>query len=122
MYCRKCGKQIGDEDAFCEHCGASRRQEMTQPNPAARPETPAGRDSTDRQVAIRNPYAGKNIQIVGGLLIAVGLLAMGYSCIGSSGSNGSGATPWGLVIGGVVAIIGVVLSGIGKFQHWYHAE
>lgn len=68
MYCRKCGKQIGDEDAFCEHCGASRRQEMTQPNPAARPETPAGRDSTDRQVAIRNPYAGKNIQIVGGLL------------------------------------------------------
>jgi hypothetical protein len=122
MYCRKCGNQIGDEDAFCERCGAPRRQEMTQPNPAARPETPSGRGSTDRQVAILNPYAGKSIQIVGGLLIAVGLLAMGYSCIGYSASNEPGATLWGLVIGGVVAITGIVLSAIGKFQHWYHAE
>lgn len=25
MYCSRCGKQVGEEDAFCKHCGASQK-------------------------------------------------------------------------------------------------
>ena len=29
MYCRKCGKQIGDEDKFCKECGSPTNGELS---------------------------------------------------------------------------------------------
>jgi len=30
MYCTHCGKQVGEEDAFCKYCGASQQLGITQ--------------------------------------------------------------------------------------------
>jgi uncharacterized membrane protein YvbJ len=119
MFCRKCGNQIEDEDAFCEYCGAPRKEQVKEPNTAARLEASTGPTSTGKQVLIRNPYAGKNLQIVGGFVIALSAVLMLFSCPGSNETEWSEG--W-LIIGLVALFVGVLLSAIGKFQHWYHAE
>lgn len=111
MFCPKCGKAVDERDQFCRFCGNSTAPgSPVQANPA--PPATAG------QVTVRNPYVGKNTQIVGGLIFVVGLFWMIGSCAAGSSDDSGGS----LGMSALVTITGLVVYIIGRFQHWYHAE
>lgn len=63
-----------------------------------------------QEVRIQNLYAGKTLQIVGVVLVILGVLVM-------VGADGSAATA-----GLVVTVVGFAVFIVGRFKHWYHAE
>lgn len=100
MFCPKCGKETVDSaDAFCRHCGNS----INGSAPLAQA----------KDVTVRNPYAGKNLQITGLTVFALCTLA-GCSVIHDSAETGS------LLLLGFV--VGLVMYLMGRYDHWYHAE
>lgn len=108
MFCSQCGSQISPGARFCAGCG----------RPLA-----SGTPNLARPTTIANPYRGKKLQIIGALVAVLGLLLIVASCPGAmAGGEVSGGASAGLLLGGVVLLAGLVLSAVGKFHHWYHAE
>jgi uncharacterized membrane protein YvbJ len=91
MYCSNCGKQVGEAGSFCRECGAHQKPGLVQAVVVPQ----AGSQS---QQTIRNPYAGKNKQIVGGLILVVGILVT----IGSCASLQEGDSGWAMLIGALI--------------------
>jgi len=71
----------------------------------------------EQQVSLRNAYAGKRNQIIGGVLVVAGILIW---IAGESTKNIAQAIS--LTAGGLAFLAGVVFIAVGRFQHWYHAE
>jgi len=69
----------------------------------------------DVTVTIRNPYVGKNLQILGALVFLAGLF---WSCGCVLSREESLNIGWPLLL----AAAGLVCYLVGKVKHWYHAE
>lgn len=100
MCCPKCGKQIDNADTFCRYCGQG-TVAVTAPQQAASPAGP---------VTIKNPYSGKNKQILG-------LVAFFFCMIASFAAEDRARAAWALG-----SAVGLVIYLVGRFGHWYHAE
>jgi uncharacterized membrane protein YvbJ len=99
MFCVACGAQI-DDDAFCRKCGSA----------ASAKATPA--------VTVTNVYRGKNTQIIGTLVLLVGIFTWMGSCTTADSIDSSRL----FGIGAFFFIAGLIMVMVGKYQHWYHAE
>lgn len=108
MFCQHCGAKIAPEARFCAACGHR---------------VGSGTPIAGQSVTITNPRRGKNLQILGGILVAVGVVIIVLSCgPAMAGGEGSGPASGGLALGGLIFLVGAGISAAGKFQHWYHAE
>jgi len=106
MFCKSCGKQIGDNERFCPHCGAA----VGAPQQAA----PGGYQQAPGQpYQYRAPAAPKNnanvfalvLSIVFGAAALFALLAfIGFCTSGNAAFNGAGS---------IISFIFVILSCIG---------
>jgi uncharacterized membrane protein YvbJ len=100
MFCPKCGKQIDESDRFCRYCGNGAAHAPQQPVEPGNP------------VTIKNPYSGKNKQILGMLIFIVCVIA-------ALAESGNDTAMWLSLLG---AAIGLVIYLAGRVSHWYHAE
>jgi hypothetical protein len=91
---------LDEADAFCRKCG--------------KPVGDAGNKPEPSPVSVQNPYRGKNKQIIGAIVIVLGVILMllAYE---------EGSTTFS-VLGTLMGIAGVIIVAVGKGQHWYHAE
>ncbi|PYT23272.1 MAG: hypothetical protein DMG57_32550 [Acidobacteria bacterium] len=72
-------------------------------------------------VTVSNPRRGKNLQIVGVLLILLGLTTCAIGM--RSGSRGEPSDNFGHFLIGLLSFFaGATLWIIGRLIHWYHAE
>ena len=70
-----------------------------------------------QEVSLRNLYAGKRKQIIGGVLVVADILIW---MAGESTNDVAQAISLGA--GGLAFLAGVALFAVGKFQYLYHAE
>jgi uncharacterized membrane protein YvbJ len=97
VVCPRCGSAVKEGADFCPACGKVQF--------AAQPE----RTSSGDDLKLRNPYAGKNEQILGLAIFVVGLL---WSFGATVASQGHTDYTWPIV----TMLAGAVLGGIGKLR------
>lgn len=109
MFCPKCGKESPANDAFCSKCGHGLKGQR-----------PSSTASSGSEITVKNPKVGKNKQLVGLGILAVGVIIflVGISTLNTS----ENLSAFGLTVGTLVFLAGLVVNIIGRFEHWYHAE
>lgn len=65
-------------------------------------------------LTVRNPYQGKNKQILGSVITVLAIFVL---IAGIGGESGGVAG-----FGALMFVIGLVVYCVGRFQHWYHSE
>lgn len=102
MFCPSCGKQIEESDTFCRYCGNS-----------TKPGAPVSPGSAPvAQVQLRNVYAGKKLQVIGAIIMIIGLFVMMGSCLNASPNDSDWA--WTFLI----PLTGAVILIWGGVKHW----
>lgn len=92
MYCKNCGKEIGDKDAFCTHCGAAQFASAGQQEPAGTQFQSQYQEQNQNQYRYQYQYQKENP----------------YPATEDSGSAG-----WG-VLGFFFPVIGLILFLVWK--------
>jgi len=107
MFCPACGKQVDESDAFCRACGKST-------GPA--PPVASVQSASPTQVQVKNVYAGKKQQLVGGIIFVIGLFVMIGSCAEASPDNAGTGWAWTWL----VPLFGLLRWLSGGIKHWWH--
>jgi hypothetical protein len=110
MYCWQCGSLLPQGALFCGQCGkvAAVAALPLVGNVVVAPLLP-------HEITVSKVKTGKNIQIIGAVLSAVGAL---ISLFGVFILENMGIGVFGLV----VLLVGVVARTMGKFEDWNHSE
>jgi hypothetical protein len=111
MFCKKCGKELDEDSAFCSYCGVPLTAKLS---PLPQIQDAVGGYRLPEIVPpgdISNPRTGKNLMLYGLCIFVISSLV---AC------SGSGETVAGIGITGAVIGLGTMI--VGKMQHWYDWE
>lgn len=113
MYCRYCGKEVGDA-AWCPYCGAKQQpdnaqQQQTENNTSSNYES---QNAWGEQINLSTPAPRTNGFAVAGLILAFfsPLLGLIFSCIGLSKAREYGSGKGLAIAGIVVSILSIIFS------------
>ena len=118
MFCRYCGKEVGEIDAFCPYCGAKlNNNATTAPAQSATPPMPAPMPAPVAPAPMPAPAPAKMSVLapVGFSLpfLAVVLLAVSFTFVDESFSTYS----LFVFLGAISAVVGLVLSIVGVVRN-----
>lgn len=104
MNCPRCGTEVTEGAAFCWSCEAPLHNLKPPPAPVAPPRA-------DEEGSLRDPYAGKNEQILGFAIFMFGML---WSCGATAGSRELALANYTLPI--VLVLVGAGLWIFGRLK------